>query len=61
MDAIIFLESKDKMCTYYLNKGSCSENGCPLYDNTWDCNHYCFSYPKSAVRVVEAFLAKGLV
>ena len=59
MDAVDFLNGKNKMCNYYAAHGGCK--ACPIYDSTWDCDHYCFSYPQSAVRIIETFLAKGLI
>lgn len=58
LTALEFLEGKKKLCKYYSKEGGCRK--CPLYSVGWDCQDYCFSEPESAIRVIGAFLAKGL-
>ena len=59
MKAIDFLSGNNKMCNYFAKNGGCKV--CPMYSSTWDCDRHCFTDPQGSIRVVEAFLAKGLV
>ncbi|MBR4983950.1 MAG: hypothetical protein IKY94_15495 [Lachnospiraceae bacterium] len=55
MLAIDFLKAKNEMCNFYSKEGNGSCLKCPIYNSTWDCDHYCFLNPVDSVRVVKAW------